>query len=252
MESPATGLEPTANSENLSGCSENRPTRQLTQRQRLWGNFSQPLKLHDFPFDRQQLEVPIIATGYTPEEVEMISYSEITNGIGRNLSNPDWSVINWKAEPIVFRPGSELMEPLAGFALSVTVERRYNFLVAKVIIPLILIMAMSWVVFWMDPKDGGSSQIGVGVTAMLTLVAFTFAISSNLPKVPYLTRLDYFVLFSTMLVFLSLAEVTFTSYQARIGRVELARSIDRWARWCFPLMFLLITMGSLGSGWLSA
>jgi hypothetical protein len=228
------------------------PRGNVTQRQRLWGNFSQPLNLHDFPFDHQQLEVSIIATGYNPEEVEMVSYSEMTNGVGKNLSIPDWSVTNWKAEPIVFRPYSELMEPLAGFALSVSVERRYNFLVAKVIIPLILIMAMSWVVFWMDPKDGGSSQIGVGVTAMLTLVAFTFAIGGNLPKVPYLTRLDYFVLFSTMLVFLSLAEVTFTSYQARIGRVELARSIDRWARWCFPLMLLLITMGSLGPGWLSS
>ena len=224
------------------------PQGNVTHRQRLWGNFSQPLKLHNFPFDHQQLEVPIVAVGYNPEEVELLSFSEITSGISENLSIPDWNVTNWTAEPIVLQPGSKLMEPLSGFVLSVVVERRYTFLVAKVIIPLIMIMAMSWVVFWMDPKDGGSSQIGVSVTAMLTLVAFTFAIGGNLPKVPYLTRLDYFVLFSTMLVFLSLVEVTLASYQARVGRVELARRIDRLARWCFPLMFLLITMVTLGPG----
>jgi cadmium resistance protein CadD (predicted permease) len=100
----------------------------------------------------------------------------------------------------------------------------------------------------MDPKDGGSSQIGISVTAMLTLIAYTFAIGNHLPKVAYLTRLDHFVLASTVLVFLALMEVVVASFQVRCGRVELARRIDRWARWCFPLMFVLIILGSIGPG----
>lgn len=224
------------------------PQGNVTYRQRLWGNFSQPLVLHNFPFDQQVLQISIIATGYTPEEVVIASHSEKSSGIGKNLSIPDWKVVDWKAEPLVFSPGSELIESLPGFTLSFRVERQHLFFMAKVIIPLILIMAMSWVVFWMDPKDGGSSQIGISVTAMLTLIAYTFAIGNHLPKVAYLTRLDHFVLASTVLVFLALMEVTVASYQVRCGRVELARRIDRWARWCFPLMFVLIILGSIGPG----
>lgn len=224
------------------------PQGNVTYRQRLWGNFSQPLELRNFPFDKQQLEISIIASGHTPEDVVIVAHSEKSSGIGENLSIPDWKVVDWKAEPITFKPGSELINALSGFTFSFTVKRQYLFFMAKVIIPLILIMAMSWVVFWMDPKDGGSSQIGISVTAMLTLIAYTFSISSNLPKVAYLTRLDLFVLASTVLVFLALAEVTVASYQVRCGRVELARKIDRWARWCFPAVFALITMGSIGLG----
>ena len=58
--------------------------------------------------------------------------------------------------------------------------------------------------------------------------------------------LDYFILFSTVLVFLALVEATVASYQAGQGRVELARSIDRWSRWLFPSVFLLMSVMSLG------
>ncbi len=222
------------------------PQGNVNYRQRLWGSFSQPLDLRDFPFDSQQLQLSVIAAGYTPEEVELVPHSEKSSGVGKSLSVPDWDVIDWKVESSTFHPGTELIESMAGFTYSLRVERRHLFYVAKVIIPLVLIMAMSWAVFWMDPKEGGGTQIGISVTAILTLIAYTFAAGASLPKVPYLTRLDYFILFSTVLVFLALVEATVASYQARQGRVELARSIDRWSRWLFPSVFLLLAVMSLG------
>jgi len=107
-------------------------------------------------------------------------------------------------------------------------------------------MMMSWVVFWMDPKAGGGGQIGISVTAMLTLIAYTFTASASIPKVPYLTRLDNFILYSTVLVFLALLESTVAAYQNRHGRLALARRIDKWARWVFPLAFLLLFYKTLG------
>ena len=222
------------------------PQGNVNYRQRLWGYFSQPLDLRNFPFDSQQLQLSVVAAGYTPQEVELVPHSGKSSGIGKSLSIPDWEVIDWKVEPGTFHTGSELIESMAGFTYSFRVERRHLFYVAKVIIPLVLIMAMSWAVFWMDPKAGGGTQIGISVTAILTLIAYTFAAGASLPKVPYLTRLDYFILFSTVLVFLALVEATVASYQARHGRVELARSIDRWSRWLFPSVFLLLAFMSLG------
>jgi len=45
------------------------PDGRVTFRQRIWGSFSQPLDLRDFPFDRQSFEVTFVASGYTPAEV---------------------------------------------------------------------------------------------------------------------------------------------------------------------------------------
>ena len=48
------------------------------------------------------------------------------------------------------------------------------------------------------------------MTSMLTLIAYRFAIDSQLPPLPYMTRLDVFILTSTLLVFFSLIEVVVT------------------------------------------
>ena len=114
----------------------------------------------------------------------------------------------------------------------------------KVIIPLVLILAMSWVVFWIDPTESGT-QISVAITTMLTLIAYRFAIGTALPKVSYLTRLDYFILISTVLVYATLVEVVVTSTLAKRGKLERARKIDRWSRWLFPWGFALVGVETL-------
>ena len=61
-------------------------------------------------------------------------------------------------------------------------SRQTGYYVLKVILPLVLIVIMSWVVFWIDPNEPGT-QISVAVTSILTLVAYRFMIDSLLPNV---------------------------------------------------------------------
>ncbi len=83
----------------------------------------------------------------------------------------------------------------------------------------------------------------MAVTAMLTLIAYRFSIDADVPKLPYPTRLDTFCLMSSILVFLSLIEVTITTRLANNNRADLAAVIDRHCRWAFPLGFLAATLG---------
>ncbi len=222
------------------------PSGEVNYRQQLWGYFSQPLDLHDFPFDSQRMKVSVIASGYSPDEVEFTPHSQASSGIGQNFSIPDWEVTDWTVEVGTFSPGSDLIEAMSSFTYSMTAKRNYTYYLAKVIIPLILIMMMSWVVFWMDPEAGGGGQIGISVTAMLTLIAYTFTTSTSLPKVPYMTRLDNFILYATVLVFLALVESTVAAYLNRTGRLEPARRLDKQARWVFPMAFVLLFYKTLG------
>jgi cadmium resistance protein CadD (predicted permease) len=111
----------------------------------------------------------------------------------------------------------------------------------KVILPLILIVAMSWIVFWIDPEESGI-QISVAITTMLTLIAYRFAVGADLPKVSYLTRLDFFILSATILVFASLIEVIVTSTLAGQEKIALARNLDNWSRWLFPTIFSMVAL----------
>jgi len=216
------------------------PNGDVVYRQRVWGDFSQPLILHDFPFDRQDFKVQLVTVGYSPKEVELVPSPEITYGIAGELSLVDWEVVGWKAEVAHYKPIPTRKE-LACLRVSFTAERRTEYFIVKVIIPLVLIVMMSWVVFWIDPKEAGS-QIGVSMTAMLTLIAYRFAVGTSLPKVSYLTRLDGFILSATILVFASLIEVILSSSLARNDRLDTARRLDRWARLIFPSAFALLTL----------
>jgi hypothetical protein len=70
-------------------------------------------------------------------------------------------------------------------------------------------------------------------------------VNSTSPRLSYLTSLDYFILASTVLVFLSLTQGLITSTLARQGRMVLCRRIDIASRIGFPLVFFLLTLETL-------
>ena len=213
----------------------------VTYRQRLWGTFSQPLDLEDFPFDKQKFVLQLAAVGYELNEIELRSDPKERMGIANEVSVTDWEIIKWQAGVGAYRPipGGNINRP--GFVFTFHAERKSEYFIVKVILPLILIVAMSWIVFWIDPEESGI-QISVAITTMLTLIAYRFAVGSDLPKVSYLTRLDFFILAATILVFASLIEVIITSSLARKKRLGLARRFDRWSRILFPAFFTIVAL----------
>ena len=85
-----------------------------------------------------------------------------------------------------------------------------------------------------------------GLFWMLTLIAYRFAIGALLPKVSYLTRLDTFILGSTLLVFASLMEAAYVTAAARHDHLDRALRMDRWAKVAFPFTFALIAIYAFG------
>lgn len=215
-------------------------------RQRIVGTFAQLLNLRAFPFDDDTFRVRFVALGHRPEEIEFVA-DEVAVAMGLidgvkiadTLTLQDWRITGAtsRVQPYLVSHGVEL----AGFTIEFSAERRSAHFVIKVILPLILIVAMSWAVFWIEPNDAGT-QMGVAITAMLTLIAYRFAIDGDVPKLPYLTRLDAFVLMCTVLVFLSMIEVMVTTKFAHRDRTDSARAIDRRCRWAFPLVFTVATV----------
>ena len=231
------------------------PDGMVTYRQRFMGDFSQSLNLHTFPFDSDTCRVQFIVPGHGTKDIafapdEAAMSVDMKDGVGRSekLTIQDWDVTSVSAKVSPFRVTPHL--ELAGFTLEITAARRAQHFVIKVIIPLILIVMMSWAVFWIEPDDAGT-QMGVAMTAMLSLIAYQFVIDSDVPDLPYLTRLDAFILMSSVLVFLSIVEVLVTTKFANRDRLDLARKIDRRCRWAFPLLFLVGTIVTL-TGWSGA
>ena len=225
----------------LPRAAEISPDGEVVHRRRYWGGISQPLDLQAFPFDSQQLQVKLANVGFGGELVNLVPSTE--SGISSNLTIPDWDVTGWDfvTGDLSFDDGSN---SLKGMVLSVDVKRDSSFFKYKVIFPLVLIVMMSWMVFWIDPALV-APQISLSVTAMLTMIAYRFALAGLMPRLGFLTVLDHFVLASTIVVFLSMAEVIYTAHLSTSDQLEKARKVDRAARWIAPTIYFVVTAETL-------
>lgn len=204
------------------------------------GDFGVPMNLQDFPLDRQELSVWVIAPPLGGNLVELVpdtSVSVLQNG---DLSISDWTI----GDPaLVAREftATPFGIPFSGVALSMGAERKLGYYVIQVLIPLIAIVLMAGTVFWIDPAVV-PTRVGVVVTTMLTLIAYRFMANNLVPRLSYLTRLDYFMLGLTALVVLTLFVMAGASYQRSKERHDVVAQIDRVGRVAFPAAFLALTV----------
>jgi hypothetical protein len=224
------------------------PDGEVVYRQRVWGRFSQPLDLLDFPFDRQLLDIRFASVGQLENEVKIVPLRlehGRQSGIGQRFSVPDFGVVSWKAESspyIAFKgaPGT------AGFLFQIEMARSPIYYLVKVIIPLCLIVMMSWAPYWINPVQIGAN-LGISATSFLTLVAYLFAITVLLPRVSYITRMDRFILLSTLLVFLSLVQTIAGAALVQKGKAGLVSRIDLGSRAVYPVLLLIILFVSFAA-----
>lgn len=224
---------------------EIQPDGTVTYRQKVWGRFSQPLKLQNFPFDQQTLSIQLGAAGLTEDQIKIVS---LVNNSGRSsmiadkFSLPDFDVVSWDASPAPFYPVQGELG-IAGYEMRIKVVRQATYYILKVIIPLCLIVIMSWLPRWIDPEQAGTN-IGVSTSAFLTLVAYLFAITVLLPRVSYITRIDRFILLSTLTVFAGLIQTVASTVMIKGEKKQLVERIDRRSRIVYPLLLMLVLVVS--------
>ena len=211
--------------------------------QRYWGEFSQPLRLQGFPFDAHSFQVISGVVDKTGDVQLVASDDPIRPGLGKNLTIPDWKIESWE---VLARPVQAVLggPTRSGYVFTFTAKRYLGYYIYRLIIPLTLIVMMSWFVFWIDPTQS-STQFSVAITSMLTLIAYRFAVGHDLPRISYLTRMDTFLLGCTVLVFLALAETLLTARLAGAGKEEVALKFDRWSRVLFPVSFVILIIYSI-------
>jgi neurotransmitter-gated ion-channel len=220
----------------------------VVYRQLYTGAFTQPLRLQSFPFDRQTFRLQLVAVRYQPDEVRFVPDQDwISNGlkgaggIASSITLPDWTIENWETKPLTYAlaPGLQY----SSYAFEFTASRNVQHYILKVILPLVLIVMMSWSVFWTDPTNS-STQFSIAVTSMLTLIAYRFAVDTQLPRLPYMTRMDVFFLVSTLLVFFSLIEVLVTTILDNNQQTARAKKIDRYCRVIIPVIFVIASIAT--------
>ena len=213
------------------------PDGTVVYRQRITGTFASRLDLRRFPLDSQVLQIRLVAYGTNTSEVVLVEHPDF--GVARNS---DLAISSWKVGPSMIESGGFEAIPgaprLPMLTVSMEVERETGYYIVQLLVPLLLIVGMSWVVFLIHPKFI-PPRVGTCVTTVLTLIAYRFMIDGFTPKLPYLTLVDHILLGATLLVAASLVTVAISSRMVD-DRLETAHQINRIARVLHPALFTLL------------
>ena len=207
--------------------------------ERFTATITSAFALRRFPFDRQRLVLIIHPFAgdlgqfnFTGDPHPIATSREFR--LYSSLASWDLEGVRSQVRQVQLPNGMTISE----INFRINVRRRYKFYIWKVIVPLLLMVALSWMVFAIEPGDLGN-QLQIAVTTVLTVIAFGFAIAGNLPRVPYLTYIDAFFLCCYIFVFLAIVELMAVHVAHRGPNPERARRIRRAARWGVPAAFAI-------------
>jgi hypothetical protein len=165
---------------------------------------SSNMQLRAFPFDSQDLEVAIRPFTFEANRI-VLTIDQRSTGLSKKSYTP---LPLWQTGTVTYRAvgeQKELDEGVSHIEFRVHVGRKSEYYIYRIFLPLALMVAVSWGILWVPPSDL-NSQLLISVTTLLTLVAFSVALSNILPPVPYLTFYDGFFLDAFFFIMISMGE----------------------------------------------
>ena len=211
------------------------PDGTVIYRQRYQGDLSLVIDFTDFPLDKQMINIQLVAP--MMNNIKFITDENLT-GQTEKFSIQEWKIGEGS---MVIEPYKILSYEFVACNYKIEAQRRSGYYFWKVVIPLTIVIFMSWTVFWIDPVNI-EAQLAVAATAMLTIIAYQFALSNMLPRISYFTRLDYFIVGSNISVFLALLEAVASSNLAKMNHEKIARKMDSYSKYIFPAFYVIIVI----------
>lgn len=209
-----------------------------------------PMQLHPFPFDVQTLEAKMIAFGNYSGQVLLEVDERVLGATEEHVAGTDRvNIAEWRlvALDMVSKLSDHRYygEPkqLSEIRFTITLERRSANMIWKVIVPLIVLVLLMSAVFWME-VDNLSDRLNVAFIGILTIVAYQFLIDGAMPRISYFTFMDTVLLYSFLVMCVSIFESLILHSMCKTGRREAAERVDRFAKWTFPLVYFLGLLAS--------
>ncbi|MBK5199271.1 MAG: hypothetical protein JJE37_13500 [Methyloceanibacter sp.] len=194
------------------------------------GRFSTKFQLEKYPFDTQFLSVLMEDTiadassqVYVPDTEGGVTINPDITLPGFRVGRPVMRIV---AKPYPTNFG-DLSDPEATAysraALSIPVTRPLVAMSIKTFVPIGLIVVCAALVFFVRPRYV-EGRIGLGITALLTLVALQLTSGAALPDVDYLMMIDKVYLLAYVFIIGSLMHVVATSWRGADANAEISIS----------------------------
>jgi len=214
----------------------------LHYEERFFATFNAPMNFRPFPFDKQKYEVKIEAFSYDKKKLIFKQSELLPKFIKTKEIGEDWNIISQKdtitSEPYTyFEDTVQEANSYSRITFSIEAERLPNYYFWQVLFPLLIIILASFAIFWIDEIG---TQIDVGFTLMLTVVAFNFYSASILPKLSYNTFIEYVIIVGYIFILLGIIAIIINQRINGVDNKKDKVALMKYFRFIFPSAFIVI------------
>jgi hypothetical protein len=213
----------------------------VVNRARVQGVLRANLDFRQFPFDAQDLPIQVESYAWPAAQLRIVEAKEFS-GFGTHYEMPEWTLQDLVSEHQIIER-EQTQESFERMTFHVHIQRKTGYYLWKILLPLLVITAISWVVFWMS-EDALGRRAGVSSTGMLTVIAYQLILADSLPRFPYLTLMDKVALLTLVIIAMTMLENIIVTRLPADRRIR----VDVACRVVFPLTYyasLALILGPL-------
>ena len=210
--------------------------------------------LRTFPFDKQEITFRFAETvdaglNLVPWDV----YADMHELKKQKTLIPGWKFKEYRIKGFLYQETGWYKGSYgSGIDIILEIEREFQYYIYKVLFPILLILIVCWSVFWIPPREL-ESKLTITIVCLLSLIAYNFVVTDDIPRLSYLTIMDHIILvsylYATIPNFLTIASYRLHKgnriFQLRfLGRTIKISSdrIDRISRIYGPISYAAIVI----------
>jgi hypothetical protein len=198
-----------------------------------------PMNLRRFPFDRQHFEAVFQVLGFGPDRVRLVPDPGATGSADRPAHIAQWVLhgvrVSVRENRVTYADGRS--HPASQLVFTLDLAREPDHLLRLVVVPLALLVVLTFSVFWMDRESLGD-RMDISFIGVLSLVAYQIVMSDQMPAIAYFTLMHGFLYSTYLLLAAGVGINLLVSKLDQAGHKETGNRIDVVCRWAFPLAFV--------------
>ena len=207
------------------------PNGTATYFERFWVKLQAPdFNFRKYPLDKQDFYIRI--DSLYPEDYYSYEIWPEKSDIGRQLGEEEWYITASDANV----SSVDIQGSNSRSSFHFQAQRHLSYYALRILIPIFVIVLISWVTLFL--KDYGK-RADIAGGNLLLFIAFNFTIGSDLPKLGYLTFLDWIMFFTFILTALMfIYNISLKLLETR-DKKELAERIDKRMVWIYPILYFI-------------
>ena len=190
-----------------------------------------------YPFDSQRFFVRLDT--HWPESIMKFVPDTEFSGLGDQLGEEEWIFHGEGVETSTQM--SIFGQSASSIAFRFTAHRHIWYYVLRILIPLLIIVMVSWATFFLQDF---SKRVDISGGNLLVYIAFNFTISNDLPRLGYMTFMDTILAAAFIITGLTVVWNVLLRRLELVGKEQVARVIDAYTLWIYPFAFILVVFFS--------